>query len=104
MGYERRTAMTTRTTETEITFRQPFMLRAFDARQPAGTYRLVVDEEEIFGLSFLAYRRMATMLHIPAISVQGERHQVVEVDPEELAAALDADARASHPHKEQSFM
>ncbi|WP_343033014.1 hypothetical protein [Chelativorans xinjiangense] len=67
------------------------MLSAFDARQPAGTYRLVVDEEEIFGLSFLAYRRTATMLHISAISVQNDRHQVVEVDPEELATALDAD-------------
>ncbi|MCT7374573.1 hypothetical protein [Chelativorans salis] len=59
-----------------------------------GTYRLVVDEEEIFGLSFLAYRRTATMLHIPGISVRSDRHQVVEVDPEELAAALDADALA----------
>ncbi|KXF76428.1 hypothetical protein ATN84_16300 [Paramesorhizobium deserti] len=87
--------MTVRTTDTEITFAQPFMLSAFDARQPAGTYRLVVDEEEIFSLSFLAYRRTATMLHIPAISVQSDRYQVVEVDPEELAAALDADALAS---------
>ncbi|WP_265517307.1 hypothetical protein [Nitratireductor luteus] len=84
--------MTIRTTDTQITFQQPFMLSAFNIRQPAGVYRLVVDEEEIFGLSFLAYRRTATMLHIPAISVEGVRHQVVEVDPEELAAALDADA------------
>ncbi|PTW59300.1 hypothetical protein C8N35_10713 [Breoghania corrubedonensis] len=92
--------MTVRTTDTEITFERSFMLSAFDARQPAGTYRLVVDEEEISGLSFLAYRRTATMLHIPAISVQSDRYQVVEVDPEELAAALDADALASRPHKE----
>ncbi|WEX10675.1 hypothetical protein [Chelativorans sp. AA-79] len=92
--------MTVRTTDTEITFARPFMLSAFDAWQPAGTYRLVVDEEEIFGLSFLAYRRKATMLHIPAISARSDRHQVVDVDPEELAAALDADALASRPHKE----
>ncbi|WP_366916809.1 hypothetical protein [uncultured Nitratireductor sp.] len=70
------------------------MLSSLDVRQPAGTYRLVIDEEEIFGLSFLAYRRTATMLHIPAISIKSSRHQVVEVDPEELAAALDADALA----------
>ncbi|MCR4266443.1 hypothetical protein [Nitratireductor sp. ZSWI3] len=86
--------MTVRTTDTKVTFRQPFMLNALDTRQPAGTYRLVIDEEEIFGLSFLAYRRTATMLHIPAISIKSSRHQVVEVDPEELAAALDADALA----------
>ncbi|WP_338000432.1 hypothetical protein [Chelativorans sp. YIM 93263] len=76
------------------------MLSVFDTWQPAGTYRLVVDEEEIFGLSFLAYRRTATLLHTPAISVQRGRHQVVEVDPEELAAALDADVLASRPLEE----
>lgn len=86
--------MSVRTTDTEITFRRPFRLSAFETRQPAGTYRLVIDDEEIFGLSFLAYRRMATMLHTPAVSVRSGRHQVVEVDPEELAAALDADALA----------
>lgn len=76
------------------------MLSALEARQPAGTYRLVVDEEEIPGLSFLAYRRTATMLHIPAISVQSGRHQVVEVDPEDLAAALTADALAGRPKED----
>ncbi|MDZ5697494.1 hypothetical protein [Chelativorans sp. M5D2P16] len=92
--------MTVRTTHTEITFKRPFMLSAFDARQPAGTYRLSVDEEEIFGLSFLAYRRKATVLQTPAISVTSSRHQTVEVDPEELAAALDADALASRTVEE----
>ncbi|WP_163269299.1 hypothetical protein [Chelativorans alearense] len=91
--------MTVRTTDTKVTFRQPFMLSAFDTRQPAGTYRLVIDEEEI-GLSFLAYRRTATMLHIPAISIKSSRHQVVEVDLEELAAALDADALTCRTVKE----
>lgn len=92
--------MTVRTTDTEVTFTQPFMLSAFYARQPAGTYRLVVDEEEIFGLSFLAYRRIATMLHIPAVSVQSSRHQMIEVDPEELTAALEADALESRSVEE----
>ncbi|WP_163269351.1 hypothetical protein [Chelativorans alearense] len=92
--------MTVRTTDTEVTFRQPFMLSAFDARQAAGTYRLVIEEEEILGLSFLAYRRTATMLHTPAISVQSGRHQVVEVDPEELTVALDADALTCRSLKE----
>ncbi|WP_159588211.1 hypothetical protein [Chelativorans xinjiangense] len=92
--------MTVRTTDTEVTFRQPFRLSAFDARQAAGTYRLVIEEEEILGLSFLAYRRTATMLHTPAISVQSGRHQVVEVDPEELTVALDADALTYRSLKE----
>ncbi len=51
-----------------ITFRYPFMLSSVNAEQPAGTYRLVTEEEEIPGLSFVAFRRTATMLHLPAVS------------------------------------
>jgi len=58
--------MQERSTETTVTFKHPFMLGSFDAVQPAGTYRLVIDEAEILGLSFPAYRRTATVLHIPA--------------------------------------
>ena len=49
--------MSVRTTETTVTFKHPFTLPSFDGPQPAGTYRLVMDEEEILGLSFLAFRR-----------------------------------------------
>jgi hypothetical protein len=45
--------MAVRTTETTVTFRHPFTLTSLDGPQPAGTYRLVTDEEEILGLSFL---------------------------------------------------
>ncbi len=84
-----------RSTETTVTFRRPFTLLALDGSQPAGTYRLVTDEEEILGLSFLAYQRAATMLHIPALSLPDAGLQrIVVVDPVELAAALDADAQA----------
>ena len=36
-----------RTTETMVTFRHPFVLTALEATRPAGTYRLVTEEEEI---------------------------------------------------------
>ena len=85
--------MTVRTRESTVTFRRPFMLSAFDRPQPAGTYRLVTDEEEILGLSFLAYRQTAAMLHTPAISVPDSSHQVFVIDSEELTRALEADAR-----------
>jgi len=49
-----------RTTETTITFRRPFTLSALDKAQPAGTYRVVTEEEEIDGLSLVAFRRRAT--------------------------------------------
>jgi len=85
--------MTERTTESTITFSHPFRLSCFDRQQPAGTYRLVVDEEEILGLTFVAYQRIATMLHIPAIAMHDHRAQeVFHIDSKELAAALQADA------------
>ena len=53
----------------------------------------MTDDEEILGLSFLAHRQMAVMLHTPAISVPGNAHQVFVIDSGELARALEADAR-----------
>jgi hypothetical protein len=87
--------MAVRTTETTVTFKNTFTLSSIDGLQPAGTYRLVVDEEEIPGLSFLAFHRTATMLHLPAVSVSSPSYQVVSVDPAELQAALEADGRTS---------
>lgn len=64
-----------------------------EATQPAGTYRLVTEEEEIPGLSFVAFRRTAMMLHLPALPPTGATHQVVSVDPVEWAAVVEADGR-----------
>ena len=86
--------MTIRTTETQITFRAGFQLRSIDLPQPPGTYRVETDEEEIVGVSFTAFRRIATMLHIPALFASQHAHEIVLVDPAELAAALEADGRA----------
>lgn len=83
--------MVTRTREATLTFRRAFAVSAVDLPLAAGTYRLVVDEEDIPGLSFLAFRRTATMLHVPALSGSGGPRQVFLVDGDELAAAVDAD-------------
>jgi hypothetical protein len=82
----------TRSTETTVTFRRPFTLAALDGVQPAGSYRLVEEEEEIVGLSFVAFRRIATLLHVPANPAPGGTSQVVLILPDELAEALAADA------------
>jgi hypothetical protein len=84
--------MSTRTTETTVTFNRSFTLSSIDGALPAGTYRVSVDEEEIEGLSFSAFQRVATMLHIPANPAPGRRRELVQVDPQELAGALAADA------------
>lgn len=86
--------------ETTVTFRHPFVLRDFDVPQPAGTYRLVTDEEEIGGLSFLASRSTATWLHLPALAISALASSVVSISTAELDAALAADRRADKetPH------
>lgn len=84
--------MTERTTETKITFMHPFLLQQLLQPLAAGTYRVTTDEEEIGGLSFVAYQRTSTMLHIPAIGASVGTLQYLKVNPEELEAALIKDA------------
>ena len=58
--------MTTRTTSKIVTFARPFTLKGVDRILPPGEYRVVTDEELIEELSFPVYRRMATMIFVPA--------------------------------------
>jgi hypothetical protein len=81
-----------RATETTITFRYPFVLAALETEQPPGTYRLVMEEEEIPGLAVVAFRHTATLLHLPALSTSGA-HQVVSVAPREWTAVVEGDRR-----------
>jgi hypothetical protein len=83
--------MPVRTTETTVTFKRPFILPEFEGPQPAGTYRLVTDEEEISGLSFLAFRRVGTMLRLPSLATSGRPEQMISIGADDLAAALTAD-------------
>jgi hypothetical protein len=84
--------MSVRTIETTVTFAHPFVLASFDRPQPAGTYRVVTEEEEIEGLSFPAYRRLSTTLHTPAVTVISAMREAFPVNAEDLEAALKADA------------
>lgn len=83
--------MPTRTKETTVTFEHPFTLAVFNGQQPAGTYLLEINEEEINGLSISVHRRTATLLHTPAIGTTSPVRQVFPVDAGELEAALAAD-------------
>ena len=85
--------MTSRTNTSTVTFRHQFNLSSLDGPQPAGTYRIVTENEEIPGLSFIAYRRTSTMLHLPALTVGAGKLQVFSVDRNELEAVLEADKR-----------
>jgi hypothetical protein len=87
--------MMTRTTRKTITFRRPFSMSAIDKVQPSGTYTVDTDEELIDGLSFLAYRRVATLLHLPSTSSRVGVTEIVTIDPLELEAALKKDIQQS---------
>ena len=54
-----------RTRRETVTFARPFRLRGVDEPQPAGAYTVETDEEPIEGLSFMAYRRVATVIFLP---------------------------------------
>src|SRR5688572_21138284 len=88
--------MTPRTIRTTVTFTRPFSLSGFDRQQPAGSYSVETDEELLEGVSFPAYRRMATMMQLS--SDAGLKNntsgilQVAVIDPTQLATALAADA------------
>lgn len=83
--------MTTRTTQTVVRFSSPFQLPGFDALQPAGDYRVDQDEELIEVLSRLAWRRVGAFVHLPAIGMSGQTHQMVPIGPADLDAALEKD-------------
>ena len=86
--------MTTRTTETMITFHQPFCLKGVDRELPPADYRVVTDEELIEGLSFAAYRRVSTAIFVPAPS--GSVVEMVPIDPLDLQVAQERDATMSN--------
>jgi hypothetical protein len=83
--------MSTRTVLSSVKFNRPFALSSVEGVQPAGTYQVETDEEQIEGLSFDAFRRTTTFLYLPADPPRGVVRHVVQVDPRELAAALAAD-------------
>jgi len=80
--------MTRRTTVKTITFIRPFTLRGrMDGELPAGPYTVETDEELIEPLSFIAYRCMASRMHMPLALGEYGPVEMVVVDPDELSEA-----------------
>jgi len=82
--------MTVRTSSKTVTFAHPFLLKGVDRILAAGDYRIVTDEELIEELSFPVYRRVATMIFVPAESGSASV-EMVTIDPQDLQAAQELD-------------
>jgi hypothetical protein len=87
--------MTMRTTSRTVTFARPFLLSGIGEPQPAGSYTVETDEEAIGNGPITAYRRISTLIRLPGRPGSLVLEQVVDVDADELAAALAKDAGAS---------
>ena len=67
-----------------MTFKRPFILPELEGPGPAGTYRLVTDEEEeISVLSFLAFRRIGTVLRLLSLATSGSRNRRFSIGADE---------------------
>ncbi len=80
-----------RTRHSTVHFDRPFALRGIEEIQPAGDYDIDQDEVLIDGISYIAYRSVATYIHLPARSSKLLTSQVLPIDRTELEAALRQD-------------
>jgi hypothetical protein len=79
-----------KTTDKTVTFQRPFFLKGVDRELPPADYRVTTEEELIEGLSFAAYRRVSTVIFVPAPSGGGV--EMVTIDPSDLEVAQHQDA------------
>lgn len=86
--------MDLRTTRSTVRFTHPFLLPGYEEDLPAGDYEVIVEEEPLQGLSFAAYRRIASYLLIrtPGGSSITEMRPI---NPRDLEAALSRDRTLS---------
>jgi hypothetical protein len=83
--------MSGRTTHSIAHFAAPFVLGGLEGKLPAGDYDIDHDEELIDGMSWLAWRRVATFIHLPARTVKSPTSQLIAIDHAELETALRQD-------------
>lgn len=90
------TALPARLTTEVIVFRHAFAVPGWREPAPAGTYTVETEEALIEGLSFPAYRRLATTITRQP-SRPGVLLQTIAIDPQALNAALATDRATDFP-------
>jgi hypothetical protein len=86
--------MTMRSRREIVTFRHPFRIKGIDRVLPPGAYDVITDEEMIEGLSFASFRRIATMIMVPAAPPRGSTMEMISIGSVELSDAQRIDASA----------
>lgn len=86
--------MTTRSRRETITFQHPFRIKGIDRLLPPGAYEVTTDEEMIEGLSFAAFRRVATMIMVPAAPPRSSTMEMISIGSVDLSDAQRIDASA----------
>jgi hypothetical protein len=84
--------MTTRSRRETITFKHPFRIKGIDRLLPPGAYEVITDEEMIEGLSFASFRRVATMIMVPAAAPRNSTMEMVSIGSLDLSDAQRIDA------------
>jgi hypothetical protein len=83
--------MTTRSRREIVNFRHSFEIRGVDRLLPPGDYEVITDEEMIEGLSFASFRRVATMIMVPATQ-RSQGMEMISIGSVDLADAQRIDA------------
>jgi hypothetical protein len=86
--------MTTRSRRETITFLHSFRIKGIDRLLRPGAYEVITDEEMIEGLSFASFRRVATMIMVPAAPPRTSTMEMISIDSVDLAEARRIDASA----------
>jgi len=93
---EQQARMTIRSRRETVTFKHSFRIRGVDRLLPAGAYEVITDEEQIEGLSFAAFRRIATMILVPAAFSSASTMEMLSIGSVDLAEAQRIDASVTN--------
>ena len=77
-----------------VKFDHPFHLPGHEACLHAGSYRMLIEDEELHGLSFAALRRISTHLMVEGQGLHPGRTELLATSAEDLGAALQQDRQA----------
>ena len=87
----------TRTSRHEIDFIHPFALKGYSEPFPPGHYEVETEEEQIESVSFLAYRRISTLLYHQGRDGEAIISRIFTVDPRDLDRAKLIDRSQCEP-------